>query len=141
MEIWQVFLGIGILLSVAEIFVFGFFLLPAGLAFAAAGIFSLFVPSLPLQLVFLGVALIATYFAFHKLRRSNSPGLRSNVDKLIGAEGIAEEEISHARNTGYVKVYGDSWKAIVPAGVVIAAGSRVRITGVDGNKVHVQKEE
>lgn len=141
MQIWQVFLGLGILLAVAEIFVFGFFLLPAGLAFAATALFSLFVEPLAFQLLFLGLMLVITYFAFSKLRRSDKPGLRTNVDNLVGQEGIVEEEVNFSLNTGYVKVYGDSWKAIAPAGVIIAPGTRVRITAVDGNKVHVKKEE
>jgi membrane protein implicated in regulation of membrane protease activity len=141
MQIWQIYLGIGFLLAAAEIFVLGFFLLPAGLAFAATGIFALFVEGLPLQLLFLGAMLVITYLASSKLRRSRKPGLRTNVDNLINQEGIVEEEINFEKNTGYVKIYGDSWRALAAAGLVIAPGTRVRVTSVDGNKIHVKKEE
>ena len=66
---------------------------------------------------------------------------KTNVDALIGKEGIAEEDIEEMNN-GRVKVNGMSWSAYISKGApVIKKGERVKILSIDGVKLLCEKAE
>ncbi|MGZ4814905.1 MAG: NfeD family protein [Terriglobales bacterium] len=57
----------------------------------------------------------------------------SGVEGMIGEIGIAQTPLTPE---GKVFVHGETWNAV--ANVNIAAGESVRVTGVDGLKIHVE---
>jgi membrane protein implicated in regulation of membrane protease activity len=61
----------------------------------------------------------------------------SNVDRLIGLEGLVLKEITTDQN-GRVKVEGEEWAAT--ADEPIAATTRVVVKRVAGAKLHVEKK-
>ena len=63
----------------------------------------------------------------------------TNADAIIGCTGIVTEEIDPIKNTGQIKVNGQSWSA--RAEYAIACGSEVKIKGITGVKAIVEKEE
>ena len=62
----------------------------------------------------------------------------TNLDRVIGAEGIVTEEITKLK-VGEVKVDGKRWSAI--SNELIKVGEEVIIERIDGVKLGVRKEE
>lgn len=73
------------------------------------------------------------------LRTAYESNAKTGVAQLIGARGIAQEELAPR---GFVKVRGELWQAEVPAGGrPIAAGSEVRVEGGKGMTLRVRAEK
>ncbi|MBR4618250.1 MAG: NfeD family protein [Bacilli bacterium] len=67
-----------------------------------------------------------------------SPKVATNLDRVIGMEGIVTEEISKNK-IGEVKVDGKKWSAISTQ--TIEKGTVVKIDEIDGVKLIVKKED
>lgn len=140
--LWQLASAIGLFLCIAEIFVSGFHLLPIGIAFFLTSAFSYFMPDLVPSLIFLAGSSLVVYWVFSKYFKPKEGEVKkSNFDSLVGKEGRVSEAIAADGSAGYVKVYGDSWRAISADGTAISEGTPVRITKTDGNKVYVVLKE
>ncbi|MCB9083849.1 MAG: NfeD family protein [Bdellovibrionaceae bacterium] len=140
MTAWQVAVTIGLLFMIAEVFVPGFVMFPIGLAFMATAPITLWVDSFAGQIAVLAGLLIVTFVIFHKLIPRTQPHERlSNVDDMIGKTATVEVDIDNDANAGYVKLYGDSWRAVNLEDGTIGKGSKVKIEQLDGNKVLVRK--
>ena len=139
MESWQFYVVMGLVLCAMEMFVLGFVLLPIGLAFfLTAVVAALLAPGLVVELIVLAVTSLLMLFAFKKYSiKKTSSNLKTNVDSLVGKSAHVTEEIDNDREVGYVKVFGDSWRAISHDGSVISVGASVTIRSVDGNKIVV----
>jgi membrane protein implicated in regulation of membrane protease activity len=67
-----------------------------------------------------------------------SPGVKTNVDALIGKTGRVIEDIDDQLDSGRVLVGGDDWKAVALDGKIIEKNSKVEIIRVEGAKVYVK---
>ena len=135
---------LGIALLVAEAFAPSFGAL--GIGGVAALTFGLVVfvdpetaggyaPSLTFIAVLAAVAsaiMLAT--VLFALRARHRPVV-SGVEDLLGARG---EVLSDFEGEGYVRVRGESWRAL--AAGPLAAGRKVRVTGIDGLTLKVEPE-
>ena len=63
---------------------------------------------------------------------------RTNADRVIGETALVTEEIDNTMATGQVQVDGQIWTARSAHGVVIPAGSRVKVLSIQGVKVMVE---
>jgi membrane protein implicated in regulation of membrane protease activity len=137
----QIFAVLGIVLMILEIVVPGFVMMPMGVAFLITAAFANVVIGLGAQLGVLFVSLIFTFFFFSKVIRPKMQKDRflSNADGLKGQVGTVEEEINPSQNKGYIKIYGDSWRAITLDGSIVPVGARVKVERLDGNKVFVSR--
>ena len=63
---------------------------------------------------------------------------RTNADRVIGETALVTEEIDNTMATGQVQVDGQVWTARSAHGVVIPAGSRVKVLSIQGVKVMVE---
>lgn len=60
------------------------------------------------------------------------------LQSLVGIEGIAEERLAP---TGYIRVHGELWQAeVVRADVLIERGEPVRIRGIKGLRLQVERK-
>ena len=62
---------------------------------------------------------------------------KTNIDALIGAQGVVLEAIDNLGGTGKVKLNGMEWTARSAAGTVIPAGSVIRVEKIEGVKAIV----
>ena len=62
---------------------------------------------------------------------------KTNVDALVGTEGIVTEAIDNLSAQGQVKLNGVSWTARSTSGQSIAMGATVRVDRIEGVKVFV----
>lgn len=67
-----------------------------------------------------------------------SPGVKTNVDALIGKTGRVTEAIDDELNSGRVLVGGDDWKAVSEDGRTIEINSKVVVIRVEGSKIYVR---
>lgn len=137
---WLWLIG-GLVLLIAELLAPGFFLLFVGAAALATGLFTI--------LFDLGIAAQLALFAVYALlalmvgRRvyanvpaeSADPLLNDRAARLIGRSVIVVEAID--RHSGRVRVGDSDWSA---RGGPAAPGSRVLITGIDGNCLTVEPD-
>ena len=63
---------------------------------------------------------------------------RTNADRGIGETALVTEDIDNTMATGQVQVDGQIWTARSAHGVVIPAGSRVKVLSIQGVKVMVE---
>lgn len=63
--------------------------------------------------------------------------LRTNVDSVIGTQGMVLEAIDNLAGTGRVKLGGMEWSARSESGDPIEAGSVIKVERVEGVKVFV----
>ena len=64
---------------------------------------------------------------------------KTNVDSLIGKEGIVKQEINNLEAQGVVKLSGMEWSARSADDSKIAAGEKVLVQSIDGVKLIVTK--
>ena len=67
--------------------------------------------------------------------------VRTNVDAVIGTEGIVTGAIDNLRAEGTVKLGALEWSARSTSGEAIAPGTRVRVDRVEGVKAYVTPVE
>lgn len=137
----QVFAALGVVLIILEMVTPGFVMLPIGVSFLITSAVIPFVPELSHQLMILAITLTITFIFFHKYIRPkfSKQRFKSNVDSLVGQTAAVEEEINPTQGTGYIKIYGDHWKAITIDGSMVEVGKKVVVERVDGNKLFVRK--
>lgn len=76
---------------------------------------------------------------FPILRTAYEPGGKGGIERLIGAQGIAEEQIAPS---GYIRVGGELWRAEALSGdKPISPGSRVKVQAVRGLTLLIKPEE
>jgi len=95
--------------------------------------------------VSLGVALsvtipfaIITIFLMRLVLRSRSWKTTTGREELVGAEGIPISRFAPGEE-GMIRVHGELWRAVSPK--EIAEGKPVRVTSVEGLRLHVEPEQ
>lgn len=138
LEPWLFFAGVGLVLALVEFFTPSFFSLPAGLAFLVTALVAVFTRDWVTLYVVLAINLAVIYAVFYqfvwpKLRRT-AP--RTNAEGMAGRVATVSEAVDPVSGAGEVKLYGDRFRVV--AKEAFAVGTRVVITGTDGNKVIVR---
>ena len=104
-----------------------------------AGIVALLNGAVWLQVVLffaVSAVLLASLRPFTK--RYLKPRLtKTNVDSLVGAEGLVTEQVDNLSDAGQVKIGGMYWTARSSSGAVIPQGTRISIDRIEGVKVFV----
>ena len=63
--------------------------------------------------------------------------VKTNVDSIIGKEGLVTSEIDNVLSTGQVKLGGMEWSARSTTGEKIEPGEKIRVDRIEGVKVFV----
>jgi inner membrane protein len=132
---------LGLVLVVIEMVAPGFFLLWIGLAAGVTGLVLFIVPGMgwQVQFVLFGVLALASVAAARYYVRRNPIGtedatLNRRGSQYVGNVFNLDEAI--VNGVGKVKVGDGWWRAQGPD---LPAGSRVKVVGVDGNMLKVEK--
>lgn len=144
---WILWIVLGVVLIIAEIFTLGFVLLWFGMgAFGAAlagwiGLgfiwqFLIFAV-ISLALTSMSRTIFAKYFA-----QSDEDSPKIGMDSLPGQIGTVMIGSQGALNEGAVKVYGSTWTAFPSENnVTLNVGEKVEVIRVEGSSIFVQKIE
>ncbi len=100
---------------------------------------SLFGAELWLQIVLFAVISAALLLALRPLARKYfTPRLtKTNVDAVVGTEGLVTERIDNISSVGRVKLDHMEWSARSTSGESVEVGTRIRVDRVEGVKVFV----
>ena len=104
-----------------------------------AMIVSLLGGSIPLQIIlFLVVSCTILALMWPFVRKFLNPGLKkTNIDSIIGAEGLVTAAIDNLSAQGQVKLGGMEWTARSSTGEPIEPGTVIRVDRIEGVKVFV----
>lgn len=135
---YQLLGALGLALIISEIFIPGFILLPAGVAFLMAALVGLLTDSWYVLLPALAAFELFAFFVLRNWLAKFNPkqSFHSNAEAMMGQECEVIEAIKPSRG-GYVKLYGDQWTARSEHPQEIEVGRKVKIVRVEGNKVWV----
>jgi len=139
--IWAILVGVFVAIELATVEWFSIWFV---LGSACAMVVAYFTNSATIQiLVFLVVSLVAVLTLRPIAKRKLTPEkAATNADRVIGAHGVVQEEISNRKATGLVKVLGAEWTArCAEEGAVIAQGEQVLVLRIEGVKLIVEKLE
>ena len=113
-------------------------------AWFAAGALSALIASLCgaelwLQLVLFAVVSTALLLALRPFaKKFFTPRLtKTNVDAIIGSEGLVTERIDNVTSSGRVKLGHMEWSARSTSGDVLEPGTRIRVDKIEGVKAFV----
>jgi len=141
MVAWQIWMIIGIICIIIEIFDPAFFFFSLGSAAIITGLLSFVVRSTPLQII---IFVVLSFLAFLSMRKLGKKILSvtdkdTNVYALKGKIGNVTKAIpEHGR--GYVKVGGEEWSAVEKSDKAIEANVKVTVIDIDGNKLVVEEQ-
>ena len=146
-DIWYIWLILGVLFIIAEIFTTGFVLLWFGIGALVAALLALTgLVGLPLQIVVFLLVSIAlsvasrTIFERFFMRGSPGRGLKTGIDTLPGRVGVVVESSAGALHEGAVRVFGSTWRAFPAEGEEpLREGEQVQIERVEGASVYVRR--
>ena len=136
---WMVWVAIGVVCMIVEIFTPTFLFLSFGIGAVVTGIFSSFISIVVLQIA---IFCIITFLLFLRMRKFSSK-LQSkdyhetNIYALRGKKGVMIIAVKKD-NKGYVKVGGEEWPAIAKNGQDIKKGSSVKVETIEGNTLIVE---
>ena len=92
-----------------------------------------------LQIVLFMVVSVGLLIALRPLLKKyiTPKKIRTNVDSVIGTQGVVLEQIDNIAGTGRVKLGGMEWTARSETGEPIAPGEVIRVEKIEGVKVFV----
>lgn len=141
MAAWMIWVGIGVICLIIEIFTPGFLFMSFGIGAIITGLIS--IASIPFWAEIL-IFIVVTFIIFLNLRKFSkklmNSNYQSNVDALVGKKAVVTETIPQDAR-GYVKVGGEVWSAISENEAEIPVNTKVTIMKIDGNKLIVKTIE
>lgn len=133
--IWVV---VGIVLIIMEIFTPGFYLFCVGVACFFAGLASVFSSNAPFQIAIFSVALVATMFFLRPvLFKYFIRNKKTGVERMIGKDCRVEKDIIPGEK-GRVQVDGESWFAV--SSEHLKAGEAAVIEKIEGTTLTVVRK-
>lgn len=143
MNLWWVFVTIGVLLMAMEVVTPGFIIMWFGIATIIAAIPVYFGASTSVVLITFAVTLLILTVFVRRIFTSrivSKGGVKTNAASLIGEKGIVIEPIDPVKATGKVRVRKEIWSAGTMNGNPIEVDQVVVVTALDGVKLMVTKE-
>jgi membrane protein implicated in regulation of membrane protease activity len=141
-NIWfWVWLALAVILSIAEIFTAGFFLLPFGIGAAVAAFLEYFAPgSIGWQwAAFIGVSsLLLVVLRRIANRITHEPPQKVAGDRLIGKDGVVIETLEDHSPRGRVRVQREEWRADAPGFEPLPEGTPITVVAVEGTHLVVR---
>jgi membrane protein implicated in regulation of membrane protease activity len=145
--LWILWIVLGVILIIAEVFTPGFVLLWFGIgALAAALAGAVGLNSLPLQFLIFAVVSVSltaasrTLFVNYFSRKKVDESLKTGMRALPGKVGIVVSSSRGPMNEGAVKVFGSTWTAFPAEGEeLLEAGDRVSVERVEGSRIYVRR--
>ncbi|HKL57293.1 MAG TPA: NfeD family protein [Sphaerochaeta sp.] len=143
MNVWWLFVTVGILLMALEALTPGFIIMWFGIAFIVAAIPVYLNASTQVVLITFSITLLLLTVFVRKIflgTRSRHKGTLTNTNSLLGEKGVVIEEINSVRSTGLVRIHKEVWTAIAKNSEVIPIDQSIVVQCIDGVKLIVERE-
>jgi membrane protein implicated in regulation of membrane protease activity len=142
-EVWWVWMAVGIVLILAEIAIPGFFILWFGVGAVVAGLLALIGFGTAVQwvtfLVVSGVLLVLSRRIADRITKRQPPGVGAN--RLVGMRGPVTTAVDNLKGVGQVRLGGELWRAESRSGRKIPESTVVEVVAVEGTHVVVREVE
>lgn len=142
---WILWLILGVILMVAEMFTLGFFLFWFGLGALAAALVGFVGLGFAWQfMAFATVSIVLTAMSrtifVRYLPGGEGDTIKSNIDSLPGQIGTVTTASGGALKESAVRVYGSTWTAYPIDGETdLAEGEKVEVVEVRGSSIYVRR--
>lgn len=144
MNIYILWIILGVALLVVEIFTLTFAAACVGLAFLAMALSAYYGAGTLWQILWFIIVLLISFLSLRPLAKKyffkHSDKTKTNTAALIGREAKVTEEVNNAKEAGRIQLDGDSWRAVSHDGSVIPAGADVVTTKLEGATLTVRKK-
>jgi membrane protein implicated in regulation of membrane protease activity len=136
--VWMI---LGTVFSITEIFTSTFGALIIGIGAFTAAFFAFVNISYAYQLIAFSISSVIAAFVIVKFLKSKTKSFRKTfIDDIINRTCYVVQDIEKG-GTGKVKINGEVWIAISEDGSFISKDQKVKIIKVEGTKLIVKKEE
>lgn len=141
MNIWHIWIILGIVFFIIEIFTPSFFFASLGVGAFIASVAAYYDYSITAQISVLSGGTFIIFIGVRpllKLMQSTKGDNRKiGVNALIGQEAIVINQIDHANNSGRIKLGGEEWKACSANKDILEEGCMVIVKKIEGVTAHV----
>ncbi len=141
---WILWIVLGVVFIIAEIFTLGFVLFWFGIGAIAAALAGYLGFGLPVQFViFAAVSIILTALSrtiFARYSSSDENNVKTGIDSLPGQIGTVTGASRGALQSGEVKVFGSTWTAFPEKGETpLIEGEKVEVVSIKGSSIYVRR--
>lgn len=137
---WKIWLLISGLFVIFEMMTVGFLVFWFAIGAGIAMIASFFIDNVIIQgtifLISSTILILLTRPLIDKFVKKDS--VATNAYSIIGKKAIVTKDIDEMKNSGQIKVNGETWSARGEDGVTYEKGSEVEIVSIDGVKAVVK---
>lgn len=143
--IWILWVVLGVLLIIAEIFTLGFVLFWFGIGAFAAALASwlglgVFLQFLIFAVISVGLTVMSRTIFENYYSHGDADLIKTGIDTLPGQIGTVADSSKGALNEAAVKVYGSIWTAFpVDSSQQLIEGEKVEVERVEGSSIYVRK--
>lgn len=133
LSLWHIWIIVGILLFIIEIFAPTFLAACVGIGCITAGIFSAIDCGIEIQLISFSFGTVIAFFGIRPFtgKYADKEKVKTNVDALVNKIGKVTVAIDNSKNQGRIVIEGDDWRAESENNEIINVGDRVQISKIN----------
>tara|TARA_B100000579_G_scaffold307715_1_gene257453 strand:+ start:374 stop:817 length:444 start_codon:yes stop_codon:yes gene_type:complete len=145
MEAWVIWIIVGAIFVIAEIFSASFFAGPIGFGCIVAAILAEQEASAAVQFASFSITTVVMLLAIRpivlKMLQNEPDEQVSGIETYVGKQGRITETVDPQAGTGRIKIGSESWRAISDKNIIIEEESLVTVVRIEGSKAVVSVSE
>ena len=145
MEAWVIWIIVGAIFVIAEIFSASFFAGPIGFGCIVAAILAEQEASGAVQFASFSITTVVMLLAIRpivlKMLQNKSDEQVSGIETYVGKQGRITETIDPQSGTGRIRIGSESWRAISDKNIIIEEESLATVVRIEGSKAVVSVSE
>ena len=145
MEAWVIWIIVGAIFVIAEIFSASFFAGPIGFGCIVAAILAEQEASAAVQFASFSITTVVMLLAIRpivlKMLQNKSDEQVSGIETYVGKQGRITETVDPQSGTGRIRIGSESWRAISDKNIVIEEESLATVVRIEGSKAVVSVSE
>ena len=145
MEAWVIWIIVGAIFVIAEIFSASFFAGPIGFGCIVAAILAEQEASTAVQFASFSITTVIMLLAIRpivlKMLQNKPDEQVSGIETYVGKQGRITEAVDPQSGTGRIKIGSESWRAISDKNIIIEEESLATVVRIEGSKAVVSVSE
>lgn len=145
MEAWVIWIIVGAIFVIAEIFSASFFAGPIGFGCIVAAILAEQEASAAVQFASFSITTVVMLLAIRpivlKMLQNEPDEQVSGIETYVGKQGRITETVDPQAGTGRIKIGSESWRAISDKNIIIEEESLATVVRIEGSKAVVSVSE
>ena len=141
MEAWVIWIIVGAIFVIAEIFSASFFAGPIGFGCIVAAILAEQEASAAVQFASFSITTVVMLLAIRpillKMVQNKPDEQVSGIETYVGKQGRITETVDPQAGTGRIKIGSESWRAISDKNIIIEEKSLATVVRIEGSKAVV----